>query len=164
MRIAILPDCEVNNVPISWSDSDLSLVPDDALHYKHNRTQVLNKIFEFDMLTRPISVDTIEDIWRHVIIMSKRISCYLESKVVRCDFQSAKKSSTYVTSGLTEDETCLIWENAPGAIERWRAHITVMLNDVVARAYKGFSTQDIQELRESIELTMDMTQLSLTVV
>lgn len=149
---------------LAFSDSDLSLVPDDALQYKHNKTQVLNKIFKFDMLTRPISIDNIEDIWRHVIIMAKRVSCYLESKVVRYDFQSAKKLCTYVTSGLTEDEMSLIWVNAPGAVEGWRAHITVMLNEVGQRAYKGYSAQHIRELRESVELTMDMTQMSLEVV
>jgi hypothetical protein len=138
------------------------MVPDEALHWKHTRNQVLKKIFEFDIMTRPISVNTIQDIWRHVTIMSKRISCYLESKTLRFG-----TDSTMVISGLTADERCLIWERGPNAIMTWRDHVSALLKlpQVAKQKVSGkVQVERYQEYQTMIQLIMDMTQLCLEVV
>ncbi|KAI8580774.1 hypothetical protein K450DRAFT_235890 [Umbelopsis ramanniana AG] len=144
---------------LAFSDSDLSMVPDEALSLKHNRSQVVKKIFDFDMMTRPISVNTIQDIWRHVMIMSKRISCYLECKTLRF--------GTVVISGLTEDEMCLIWETGSLAMTHWRDHISALLMLPQIAKHKALSSEQAERYRDyqsMIELTINMTQLCLDVV
>lgn len=142
---------------LAFSDSDLSMVPDEALGLKHHRSQVVKKIFDFDMMTRPISVNTIQDVWRHVMIMSKRISCYLECKTLRF--------RTGVISGLTADERCLIWETGPDAIINWRDHVSAMLMlPQVAKHKASKQAERYAEYQSMIQLMMDMTQLCLEVV
>jgi hypothetical protein len=135
------------------------MVPDEALNLKHNRNQVVKKIFDFDMMTRPISVNTIQDVWRHVMIMSKRISCYLECKTLRF--------GTVVISGLTADEMCLIWENGPHALTNWRDHVSalLMLPQVTKHKASGSGqAQRYMEYQSMIQLIINMTQLCLEVV
>ncbi|KAG2176846.1 hypothetical protein INT44_007510 [Umbelopsis vinacea] len=144
---------------LAFSDSDLSMVPDEALGLKHNRSQVVKKIFDFDMMTRPISVNTIQDVWRHVMIMSKRIACYLECKTLRF--------GTMVIPGLTEDEMCLIWENGPHAMTHWRDHVSGLLMLPQVAKHKTLNSEQAErytDYQSMIQLTINMTQLCLDVV
>ncbi|KAI9284488.1 hypothetical protein BC943DRAFT_63825 [Umbelopsis sp. AD052] len=144
---------------LAFSDSDLSMVPDEALGLKHNRSQVIKKIFDFDMMTRPISVNTIQDVWRHVMIMSKRIACYLECKTLRF--------GTMVIPGLTEDEMCLIWENGPHAMTHWRDHVSGLLMLPQVAKHKTLNSEQAErytDYQSMIQLIINMTQLCLDVV
>jgi len=146
---------------LAFSDSDLSLVSQESLHLKHTRNQVMKKIFEFDMMTRPISVNSVQDIWRHVTIMSKRISSYLESKTLRYEYSSGADS--HVISGLTTEDMCLIWEHGAQAIEKWQDHVTAMLRLPQLKRNRDQDTTLDKEYQDMIQLTLEMTRLCLQV-
>lgn len=148
---------------LAFSDCDLSLVSQESLHLKHNRNQVMKKIFEFDMMTRPISINSVQDVWKHVMIMSKRISCYLESKTLRCEHSSGDTARSHVISGLTAEDMCLIWESGSIAIEKWRNHVTAMLRLPQLKRNRAKQKDLDKEYQEMIQLTLDMTQLCLEV-
>ncbi|KAL0077210.1 hypothetical protein F4703DRAFT_1250662 [Phycomyces blakesleeanus] len=139
---------------IFLQDADTSLVLPEHQSYSKNvkPSDGVDKFFSFVLKTRPPEVNNIEDIYRHVSIVSWYWTSYMNSLSVCYENKPGHLDSL---SGLSEDQTTVVFTSSEEAIKNWRKSIQKMI--------KGVGRSNA-EMKKKVEQTMKLIELNLQII
>ncbi|RCH95087.1 hypothetical protein CU097_003569 [Rhizopus azygosporus] len=132
------------------SDTDISLV--DNAHKKfRNKKHVplrLEKVLFYVLKTQPITCDSIDALYKHVLIVSKYCMCVFSTASI-CH----KKRSGEKNTALSEEQLILLIEQQHTSLDKWET----LIEELLAK----FPTADLN-LIEKIRWAIKLTRLTIT--
>ncbi|KAI9278728.1 hypothetical protein BDA99DRAFT_492974 [Phascolomyces articulosus] len=149
------------------SDSDCSCVPDQYMHLRNGRnaTFLVEKLLHFNMKTRPINLESLEDIYRHVMIVVWRYTLYMNERLIRCDVTRTRENGSRVVlnkqvSSITDEQKIEIIVDGPDALDHWKQHVNEMIKQVNVNN-NGQKSEHDQILERQINWTIQLFQLNM---
>ncbi|KAF1798531.1 hypothetical protein FB192DRAFT_1391990 [Mucor lusitanicus] len=105
---------------LALADTDVSIVPKEHKHYRKqkHRPLRLEKLLFYVFKTLPLKPDNLENIYRHIVVVSKYCMCAFITATVRHQRNNTDRTFTAFPGDQLElligkkDETVLHWQNA----------------------------------------------------
>ncbi|KAI9499188.1 hypothetical protein BDB00DRAFT_222255 [Zychaea mexicana] len=145
------------------SDSDCSCVPEEYMKLRKGRhtTFLVEKLLHFNIKTRPVKLESLEDIYRHVMIVLWRYMLYFNERSLRYDVSRTKQdgSRTFhsrTISTVTDDQKIEVIVSGPDAIAQWRKHVDSMIKEVGGDSLSG---ENDRKLKKQIKWSIQLLQL-----
>lgn len=118
MQIIKYPSFILALCDLALADTDVSHVPEEHKHYRKqkHRPLTLQKLFFYVFQTLPLEPDNLENIYRHVAVVSKYCMCVLSTATVSHKRDNAETNTAFPSDQLElliseKDEVVLHWEN-----------------------------------------------------
>jgi hypothetical protein len=143
------PTFTLNLLDEVLSTADVTNVANDHYFYaevRHVPLQ-LEKLFEYVLKTKPPSIRSINDIYRHVVDVSQYTLNVLSTISVR-GYRKTGESPL----ALTDDQVTYLRTNGPTAIEKWES--------LVEKQIKPYTTPSTKSTKQKIRWTVKLTKLA----
>ncbi|KAL7334182.1 hypothetical protein PS15p_202988 [Mucor circinelloides] len=151
MQIIKYPSFILALCDLALADTDVSLVPEEHKHYRKlkHRPLTLQKLFFYVFKTLPLEPDSLENIYRHVAVVSKYCMCVLSTATV-----SHKRDNTETNTAFPSDQLELLISEKDEVVLHWENTIEKLLCD-------NKFIDDLETL-EKIRWSMKIVKVTLT--
>ncbi|KAI8141840.1 hypothetical protein BJV82DRAFT_164603 [Fennellomyces sp. T-0311] len=145
------------------SDSDCSCVPKQyqGLRKGRNASLSVDKLLHFNMRTRPLRMQSLEDVYRHVMVVVWRYKLFFSERSLRCDACFTKNGVTCIinkpVTTVTSMDQIKIIESGTDVIQGWKKHVEEMTEQV--RSGHGDSEADDKRLARQIQWAIETLEL-----
>ncbi|KAI7854849.1 hypothetical protein BDC45DRAFT_507079 [Circinella umbellata] len=151
------------------SDSDCSCVPDRYMYLRNgaHTAHLVEKLLFFNMKTKPVRLESIEDVYRHVMMVKWRYMLYMHERSLRADIIKTKKDGSHVViskgiSSVSDEQKIEIIVDGPEAVDHWKEHVNNMVNQVSSRTSPNNTNNEYdQALKRKIHWAIQLLQLYL---
>lgn len=150
MQVIKYPTFLIEICDKALSDTNVSRVEEPYRHFRNSSHMPLHleKVLFYVFKTLPNS-DSLQDIYRHVSIVSKYCMCVLSTASI-----SHKRASPETNSALSEDQLLLLITNQNQVLDDWE----IMIEQEM---HKNNEIRDL-EIIEKICWTVKLTRLTIT--
>lgn len=150
MQVIRYPTFVIEICDKALSDTNVSRVDDDHKHFRNSCHVPLRveKLLFYVLKTLPLSND-LQDLYRHVSIVSKYCMCVLSTASI-----SHKRASSETNSALAEDQLLLLVTHQNEILDDWE----IMIEEEL---HKDNRIPDL-DITENIRWTVKLTKLTLT--
>lgn len=116
------------------SDSDCSRVPEKCKVLRKASIYNLDKLFRFNLWTRPLYLDELSDVYRHVLIIYWRFTTFIHERFMRFEVRSSTDNVVHnkVLTALTDEQRERIIVSTADAGEKWHQHVETMIQDALS--------------------------------
>ena len=139
------------------SDSDCSCVPAEHLTLRKGKAASfrVDKLLQFNLKTRPLRLKSLEDIYRHVMVVVWRYMLFFNERSMRCDTwitkNGAKSFKNKPVSTVTDDQKIEVIVSGPDAIEEWKRHVEQMIEQVRC-SHGDMNNRRLEQIQYTIQL------------
>ncbi|KAI7875389.1 hypothetical protein K492DRAFT_210975 [Lichtheimia hyalospora FSU 10163] len=116
------------------SDSDCSKVPDKCKVLRKASIYNLDKLFRFNLWTRPLYLDELNDVYRHVLIIYWRFTTFIHERFARFEVRSSTDNVVHkkMLTALTDEQRERIIVSTADAGEKWHRHVETMIQEALS--------------------------------
>lgn len=137
------------------SDSDCSKVPEKYKVLRKASIYNLDKLFRFNLWTRPLYLDELNDVYRHVLIIYWRFTTFIHERYMRFEVRSSSDNVVHnkVLTALTDEQRERIIVSSVDAGEKWHNHVEDMIQQVLSMNPDQENAEMlIQQIRQTAKL------------
>ena len=126
---------------------------------------LVEKLLFFNLKTKPVRLDSLEDIYRHVMMVKWRYMLYMHERSLRADIIRTKKDGSRVVvskgvSSVSDEQKIEIIVDGPEAFDHWKQHINSMINQVSnLTSPTNTNNEHDQTLKRKIHWAVQLLQL-----
>ncbi|CDS09049.1 hypothetical protein LRAMOSA10409 [Lichtheimia ramosa] len=137
------------------SDSDCSKVPEKCKVLRKASIYNVDKLFRFNLWTRPLYLDELNDVYRHVLIIYWRFTTFIHERYMRFEVRSSSDNVVHnkVLTALTDEQRERIIVSSVDAGEKWHNHVEDMIQQVLSMNPEQENAKMlIQQIRQTAKL------------
>ncbi|KAG0168503.1 hypothetical protein DFQ30_004705 [Apophysomyces sp. BC1015] len=149
---------------LALSDVDCSCVEERYKHLRHTRGHAfrVDRVTHYAMRTRPLQVRSVEDVFRHVLLVVWAYMSLASESSLHCEYRykdafDQVKTINRTFSSMPERQLGLQLQGK-AAVPGWRQHVRSMIDEVYAR---GSASDDGRQTEQRIWWAIELADISL---